>query len=194
MYEGLIEFIESSLFSVINQTPRRGGRLKQAEMIVLTLLRFAQKTRPDPRAHRRRAGPREPRLKARINNYSSASMPPCGRASRWRMTRARCLPDAATAARMPTRWSATAAVGRCTAFVKGRLPRRSARGLAQPVAGARLIRQAPATSPPEAGQWHRQGFSPPALPWRGVLACSLRSSVARWLSALRASAARWRSR
>ena len=46
MYEGLIEFIESSLFSVINQIAAdEEAGLKQAEMIVVTLLRFAQKNK-----------------------------------------------------------------------------------------------------------------------------------------------------
>jgi TetR/AcrR family transcriptional regulator len=46
MYEGLIEFIESSLFSVINQiSADEEVGLKQVEMTVLSLLRFAQKNR-----------------------------------------------------------------------------------------------------------------------------------------------------
>jgi TetR/AcrR family transcriptional regulator len=46
MYEGLIEFIESSLFSVINQIAAdEEVGLKQVEMTVLSLLRFAQKNR-----------------------------------------------------------------------------------------------------------------------------------------------------
>jgi TetR/AcrR family transcriptional regulator len=46
MYEGLIEFIESGVFSVIGQieTAEESG-LKQAEAIVASLLRFAQKNR-----------------------------------------------------------------------------------------------------------------------------------------------------
>ncbi len=46
MYEGLIEFIEGSLFSVINQiaTEEEAG-LKQVELGIVTLLRFAQKNR-----------------------------------------------------------------------------------------------------------------------------------------------------
>jgi TetR/AcrR family transcriptional regulator len=46
MYEGLIEFIEASLFSVINQiADEEEAGLKQVELIVVTLLRFAQKNR-----------------------------------------------------------------------------------------------------------------------------------------------------
>jgi TetR/AcrR family transcriptional regulator len=46
MYEGLIEFIEQSLFGVINQiTSAEGEGLKQIELILGTLLRFAQKNR-----------------------------------------------------------------------------------------------------------------------------------------------------
>ena len=46
MYEGLIEFIETGVFSVIAQieTAEESG-LKQAEAIVASLLRFAQKNR-----------------------------------------------------------------------------------------------------------------------------------------------------
>jgi TetR/AcrR family transcriptional regulator len=46
MYEGLIEFIETGVFSVINQieSAEESG-LKQAEAIVASLLRFAQKNR-----------------------------------------------------------------------------------------------------------------------------------------------------
>jgi len=69
MYEGLIEFIESSLFSVINQiaTDEEAG-LKQAEMIVVTLLRFAQKNKGLTRVLIGDALVHEhPRLQARIN-------------------------------------------------------------------------------------------------------------------------------
>ncbi len=46
MYEGLIDFIESSLFTVINQigTDEESG-LKQVELTMVTLLAFAQKNR-----------------------------------------------------------------------------------------------------------------------------------------------------
>jgi TetR/AcrR family transcriptional regulator len=46
MYEGLIEFIEASLFSVINQiADEEEAGLRQVELTVVTLLRFAQKNR-----------------------------------------------------------------------------------------------------------------------------------------------------
>lgn len=69
MYEGLIEFIESSLFSVINQIAAdEEAGLKQAEMIVLTLLRFAQKNKGLTRVLIGDALVHEnPRLQARIN-------------------------------------------------------------------------------------------------------------------------------
>jgi TetR/AcrR family transcriptional regulator len=69
MYEGLIEFIESSLFSVINQIAAdEEAGLKQAEMIVVTLLRFAQKNKGLTRVLIGDALVHEnPRLQARIN-------------------------------------------------------------------------------------------------------------------------------
>lgn len=46
MYDGLIEFIEHSLFSVINQiTSEESEGFKQIELILGLLLRFAQKNR-----------------------------------------------------------------------------------------------------------------------------------------------------
>jgi len=46
MFEGLIEFIEQSLFSVINQISTEESQgFKQVEMIIGLLLRFAQKNR-----------------------------------------------------------------------------------------------------------------------------------------------------
>jgi len=46
MFEGLIEFIEQSLLSVINQiTSEESQGFKQVEMIIGLLLRFAQKNR-----------------------------------------------------------------------------------------------------------------------------------------------------
>ena len=46
MFEGLIEFIEQSLFGVINQiTSEEATGLKQVELILGLLLRFAQKNR-----------------------------------------------------------------------------------------------------------------------------------------------------
>ena len=46
MFEGLIEFIEQSLFGVINQiTSEEENGLKQTELIIAMLLRFSQKNR-----------------------------------------------------------------------------------------------------------------------------------------------------
>jgi len=69
MFEGLIEFIESSLFSVINQigTDEEHG-LKQVELIMVTLLAFAQKNKGLTRVLIGDALVHEhPRLQARIN-------------------------------------------------------------------------------------------------------------------------------
>lgn len=46
MYEGLIDFIEASLFTVVNQIGAdEDDGLKQVELIMVTLLAFAQKNR-----------------------------------------------------------------------------------------------------------------------------------------------------
>ena len=69
MYEGLIEFIEGGVFSVIGQieSAEESG-LKQAEAIVASLLRFAQKNRGLTRVLVGDALVHEnPRLQARIN-------------------------------------------------------------------------------------------------------------------------------
>lgn len=69
MYEGLIEFIENSVFSVINQIEQdEESGLKQAELIVISLLRFAQKNRGLTRVLIGDALVHEnPRLQVRIN-------------------------------------------------------------------------------------------------------------------------------
>jgi TetR/AcrR family transcriptional regulator len=69
MYEGLIEFIESGVFSVITQIEAaEESGLKQAEAIVTSLLRFAQKNRGLTRVLVGDALVHEnPRLQARIN-------------------------------------------------------------------------------------------------------------------------------
>lgn len=69
MYEGLIEFIESSLFTVINQIAHEEENgLRQVEMIVASLLRFSAK---NPGLTRVLIGDalvhEHPRLQARIN-------------------------------------------------------------------------------------------------------------------------------
>ena len=69
MFEGLIEFIESSFFTVINQvTADEESGLRQAEAIMATLLRFAQKNRGLTRVLIGDAIVHEnPRLQTRIN-------------------------------------------------------------------------------------------------------------------------------
>jgi TetR/AcrR family transcriptional regulator len=69
MYEGLIEFIESGVFSVITQIEAaEESGLKQAEAVVASLLRFAQKNRGLTRVLVGDALVHEnPRLQARIN-------------------------------------------------------------------------------------------------------------------------------
>ena len=69
MYEGLIEFIESSLFSVINKIGQdEDNGLKQVELVMVTLLAFAQKNRGLTRVLIGDALVHEnPRLQARIN-------------------------------------------------------------------------------------------------------------------------------
>ena len=69
MYEGLIEFIENGVFSVITQIEAaEESGLKQAEAIVASLLRFAQKNRGLTRVLVGDALVHEnPRLQTRIN-------------------------------------------------------------------------------------------------------------------------------
>ena len=69
MYEGLIEFIETGMFSVIGQIENKETTgLKQAEAIVGSLLRFAQKNRGLTRVLVGDALVHEnPRLQLRIN-------------------------------------------------------------------------------------------------------------------------------
>jgi TetR/AcrR family transcriptional regulator len=69
MFEGLIEFIESSLFTVINQITAEEDRgLRQAQMIMSLLLGFAEKNRGLTRVLIGDALVNEnPRLQLRIN-------------------------------------------------------------------------------------------------------------------------------
>jgi TetR/AcrR family transcriptional regulator len=69
MYEGIIEFIENGMFSVIGQIEaNEESGLKQAEAIVASLLRFAQKNRGLTRVLVGDALVHEnPRLQLRIN-------------------------------------------------------------------------------------------------------------------------------
>lgn len=72
MYEGLIEFIESSIFSVINQiSSDQESGLQQVEMMLASLLRFAQKNRGLTRVLIGDALVHEnPRLQVRINQLA----------------------------------------------------------------------------------------------------------------------------
>lgn len=69
MYEGLIEFVENGIFSVINQiSAEEESGLRQVELITATLLRFAQKNRGLTRVMIGDALVHEnPRLQVRIN-------------------------------------------------------------------------------------------------------------------------------
>ena len=69
MFDGLIEFIESSLFTVINQIAHdEESGLKQAELMMVTLLAYAQKNKGLTRVLIGDAIVHEnPRLQARIN-------------------------------------------------------------------------------------------------------------------------------
>jgi TetR/AcrR family transcriptional regulator len=69
MFEGLIEFIESSLFAVINQIDAdEAVGLRQVELVMVTLLAFAQKNKGLTRVLIGDALVHEnPRLQARIN-------------------------------------------------------------------------------------------------------------------------------
>jgi TetR/AcrR family transcriptional regulator len=69
MYEGLIEFVESSLFSVINKiTAEESAGFRQIELTLALLLGFAQKNRGLTRVLVGDALVNEdPRLQARIN-------------------------------------------------------------------------------------------------------------------------------
>jgi TetR/AcrR family transcriptional regulator len=69
MYEGLIEFIEHGIFTVINQIAAdEESGMRQAELVMTTLLRFAQKNRGLTRVLIGDALVHEnPRLQVRIN-------------------------------------------------------------------------------------------------------------------------------
>jgi TetR/AcrR family transcriptional regulator len=72
MYEGLIEFIESSVFALINQIQQRddANGLRQAQMIVAVLLGFAERNRGMTRVMTGDALVYEhERLQARINLF-----------------------------------------------------------------------------------------------------------------------------
>ncbi len=112
MYEGLIEFIETSLFSVINQIAEgEAAGLKQAEMIVVSLLRFAQKNRGLMRVLVGDALVHEnPRLQVRINQLLG----------RIEATLKQCLKVAATQGALPAEHDFAAHADMLVCYVAGR--------------------------------------------------------------------------
>ncbi|MDD5248821.1 MAG: nucleoid occlusion factor SlmA [Rhodocyclaceae bacterium] len=112
MYEGLIEFIETSLFSVINQIAEgeQGGQ-KQVELIVASLLRFAQKNRGLTRVLVGDALVHEnPRLQARINQL----------VGRIEATLKQCLKVAAAQGALPAEHDFAAHADMLTSYLAGR--------------------------------------------------------------------------
>lgn len=112
MYEGLIEFIESGLFSVINKinADEQSG-VRQAEMIVALLLGFAQKNRGLTRVLIGDALVNEDaRLQARINQLLDRVEASLKQA--WRI--------AATSNELPQGEDAGAAANLCLCYAIGR--------------------------------------------------------------------------
>ncbi|MGE5467690.1 MAG: nucleoid occlusion factor SlmA [Ignavibacteria bacterium] len=112
MYEGIIEFIETTLFSVINQIAEgEESGLKQVELIVASLLRFAQKNRGLTRVLVGDALVHEnPRLQVRINQL----------VSRIEATLKQCLKVAATQGGQPGEQDFSARADLLTSYVVGR--------------------------------------------------------------------------
>ncbi len=96
MFDGLIEFIEQSLFSVINQiSSEESEGLKQVEQIVALLLRFAQKNRGMTRVLIGDALVNEnERLQARINTLLDKVEAALKQALRIAATQENLKPDA----------------------------------------------------------------------------------------------------
>lgn len=112
MYDGLIEFIETSLFSVINQIAEgEESGLRQVELIIASLLRFAQKNRGLTRVLVGDALVHEnPRLQTRINQL----------VSRIEATLKQCLKVAATQGGEPSEQDFSARADLMTSYVVGR--------------------------------------------------------------------------
>jgi TetR/AcrR family transcriptional regulator len=112
MYEGLIEFIETSLFSVINQIAEgEESGLKQVELIVASLLRFAQKNRGLTRVLVGDALVHEnPRLQVRINQLID----------RIEATLKQCLKVAATQGALPAEHDFAAHADMLASYIAGR--------------------------------------------------------------------------
>ena len=112
MYEGLIEFIETSIFSVINQIAEgeQMGR-KQVELIVASLLRFAQRNRGLTRVLVGDALVHEnPRLQVRINQLLG----------RIEATLKQCLKVAATQGTLTAEHDFSAHADMLVSYVAGR--------------------------------------------------------------------------
>ncbi len=112
MYEGLIEFIETGFFSVINKIcAEEQSGVKQAEMIVAMLLGFAQKNRGLTRVLTGDALINEDdRLQARINQLLD----------RVEAALKQALRIAATNHELPLGEDAAAAANLCLCYVMGR--------------------------------------------------------------------------
>lgn len=112
MYEGLIEFIENSLFSVINKIgAEEQSGVKQAELIVALLLGFAQKNRGLTRVLIGDALVNEDdRLQVRINQLLDRVEAALKQA--WRI--------AATSNELPQGEDVAAAANLCLCYVIGR--------------------------------------------------------------------------
>ncbi len=112
MYEGLIEFIETSLFSVINQIAEgEESGTKQVELIIASLLRFAQKNRGLTRVLVGDALVHEnPRLQVRINQL----------VARIEATLKQCLKVAATQSGLPAEQDFSARADLLASYVVGR--------------------------------------------------------------------------
>ncbi|MDO8932406.1 MAG: nucleoid occlusion factor SlmA [Rhodocyclaceae bacterium] len=112
MYEGLIEFIETSVFSVLNQIAEgEESGLKQVELMLTSLLRFAQKNRGLTRVLVGDALVHEnPRLQVRINQLLD----------RIGATLKQCLKVAATQGTLPAEHDFTAHADLLVCYVAGR--------------------------------------------------------------------------
>lgn len=100
MFEGLIEFIEHSLFAVINQiTTEESQGMKQVELILSLLLRFSQKNRGMTRVLIGDALVNEDeRLQARINSLLDKAEAALKQALRIAATQKNLKPEADFAA------------------------------------------------------------------------------------------------
>ena len=112
MFEGLIEFIETSVFGVINQVTSEENRpLRQVELILGLLLRFAAKNRGMTRVLIGEALVNEDeRLQTRINQLTD----------KLEATLRQCLKVAASEGQLPENTDCSAVANLMLAFVLGR--------------------------------------------------------------------------